>query len=187
MSTTTDSSRLSAFDQDGDVGEPQLPGSAHTDAGDLVITGAGHNMWLDRDEFHFVWKEVDGDWSLDATAHFDGEGVNAHRKAVLLVRQDLGAEAVYAGIALHGDGLTSLQYRSESGAMTEEIRFSVNAPTRLTLRKVGDRVETAAGDESHAVQLPLSGTYYLGLAVCSHVDDVIETARFSDIELDALS
>jgi TolB protein len=186
MATTNATSPLSVFEHNGDVGAVHLPGGAYFGEDGLVVTGSGHNMWLDRDEFHFVWREVEGDWSLSTTAHFRGDGVGAHRKAVVLVRQDLGTSAVYAGIALHGDGLTSLQYRSKVGALTEEIRFSSNAPTRLGVRKVGDRVEAAASGESHAVQLALTGRYYIGVAVCSHVDDVLETVDFSEVKLSPL-
>jgi hypothetical protein len=36
----------------------------------------------------------------------------AHRKAALMIRQSLDPGAAYADVALHGDGLTSLQSRA---------------------------------------------------------------------------
>jgi hypothetical protein len=181
--TTSHPALLDGFDGHGDVGEVQIPGDARVEDGRLAVTGSGHNMWLERDGFHFVWRAVDGDWTLSAAPRFRGDGVSAHRKAVLLVRASLDSDAVYAGIAVHGDGLTSLQFRTATGSLTEEIKFAAVAPASLTLRKVGDRIQALAGDEEHGVQLSLPGTYYLGLAVCSHVDDVAETVDFSEIEL----
>ncbi len=39
-----------------------------------------------------------------------------------MVRQSLDADSPYADIALHGSGLTSLQYRDSKGAHTHEIQ-----------------------------------------------------------------
>jgi hypothetical protein len=185
MAAISEEKALGAFDDSGDIGAVQIPGSAHVDGDRLVVTGSGHNMWFEDDECHFVWKKVEGDWSVGALVHFVGEGANAHRKAVALVRASLDSDAAYAGIALHaGDGLTSLQYREAKGRTTEEIRFDVNAPSRIALRKVGDRVEVSAdGAERHEVTLAFEGSYYIGLAVCSHVDDVAETVEFSEVSI----
>src|ERR1700686_1700680 len=79
-------------------------------------------MWSTTDAFHFVWKKVTGDASLAADISFLSKGGNEHRKAVLMVRQSLDADSAYADVALHGNGLTALQYRDEKGAATHEIQ-----------------------------------------------------------------
>ena len=66
--------------------------------------------------------------TLGADVRFLGSGGNAHRKACLLVRQTLDADSAYADAVLHGDGLTSLQYRETSGGPTREIQSNVSAP-----------------------------------------------------------
>ena len=78
-------------------------------------------MWLAADAFHFAWKKVSGDVAVAANISFVGVGKNEHRKAVLMIRQSLDADSVYADLALHGSGLTSLQYRDLKGANTHEI------------------------------------------------------------------
>jgi len=179
---------LGEFEGSSDVGSPQIPGSARASGDRLIVTASGHNMWLEQDEFHFVWKRVEGDWSITARPEFVGDGANAHRKAVVLVRQSLDADSPYAGLALHGDGLTSLQYRSEKAGGTSEVRFTAaNGPLQISLARAGGHVRASADDaESHNVQLQLQGEYYIGLAVCSHVDDVAETVEFSDVRLEPI-
>ena len=54
--------------------------------------------------------------ALAADISFPEPGGNPHRKAVLMIRQSLDAGSVYADVALHGVGLTSLQYRDAQGA-----------------------------------------------------------------------
>src|ERR1700675_1735009 len=112
------------FESHADVGSVLHPGTLEYDAvrGIYTVSGSGENMWSTADAFHFVWKKVTGDASLAADISFLGKGGNEHRKAVLMVRQSLDADSAYADVALHGNGLTALQYRDEKGAATHEIQ-----------------------------------------------------------------
>ena len=55
-----------------------------------------------------------------------------------MIRQSLDAGSAYADVALHGGGLTSLQYRDAKGAATHEIQSNLSAPHRLRIEKRGD-------------------------------------------------
>src|SRR5882724_8538362 len=140
----------SIFEGHGDVGNVRHAGSVEYDAAkrSYTIAGSGENMWYATDGFQFVWKKVSGDVTLTADISFIGKGVNEHRKAVLMVRQGLDADSAYADVALHGSGLTSLQYRDEKGAATHEIQANVSAPKRLRIEKRGTyfRVSLAGAD-----------------------------------------
>lgn len=185
--TTTTS--VGIFDASADIGPVARAGAATHEDGVYAVTGAGHNMWFGTDEFRFVWKRVSGDVSLAATIAFEGEGADPHRKACLVVRESLDPDAAYADIALHGDGLTSLQYRDGRGLDTHQVRSHLTGPTRVEIRRHGGSV-TAVVDGAPAggsIRLDLPETYYVGLAVCSHLDEVLETARFSDVSLTALT
>jgi TolB protein len=181
---------LGLFDSHGDIGTVLHPGSALLDMRGYVITGNGENMWFKADAFHFVWKKVSGDVALQADISFLGEGKNPHRKACLIVRQDLDADSAYADVALHGVGLTSLQYRDEKGATTHEVQSNINAPNRLRIEKRGQYVYMylATNDEAPipaggSMRVALQDPFYVGLGVCSHEKDVSETAVFRNVEL----
>src|SRR5271165_6498774 len=124
---------VGVFEAHGDVGTVLHPGSVDYDAGQqsYTIAASGENMWLAADAFHFVWKKVSGDISLTADVNFLGQGKNPHRKAVLMVRQTLDADSAYADVALHGVGMTSLQYRNEKGTLTHQMEATLSAPRRL--------------------------------------------------------
>jgi TolB protein len=146
-------------------------------------------MWFVADAFHFVWQKVTGDVSLSANISFVGSGGNEHRKAVLMVRLSLDADSAYADLALHGSGLTSLQYRDARGAATHEIQSNLSAPARLRIEKRGQYVDmwlAAAGEELHmgggSTRVPLEGSFYLGIGVCAHDKDAVEKAVFSNVE-----
>src|SRR5262245_55570481 len=90
------------FESHGDVGKVLHPGLLEYDPAmrSYTIAGSGENMWFGADAFHFVWKKVSGDTTLTADISFLGTGGNAHRKAVLMIRQSLDADSTYADIAL---------------------------------------------------------------------------------------
>jgi len=184
---------IGIFDGHDDIGAVRHAGDAVYDdaVGAYTVSGSGVNMWFREDEFHYVWKEVSGDVALTADIRFVGAGHDPHRKACLVIRQRLDADAAYADAALHGDGLTSLQFRTEAGATTHEVQANVSAPARLRLEKRGKYVRlflALAGKELHfsgaAALLELETPFYIGLGVCSHDPDVVETAVFSDVLLD---
>jgi TolB protein len=193
-SRAQDMAPIGMFEGHGDVGTVLHPGSVEYDAakGIYTIAGSGENMWFSTDDFQFVWKKMSGDVMLTADISFVGTGGNPHRKAVLMVRQNLDTGSPYADIALHGVGLTALQYRDEKGATTREVVANVTAPKRLRIVKRGDYVYMEVGDDSGLhlaggwVRVPLQGTFYAGIGVCSHDKDVVEKAIFSNVEVTSL-
>jgi TolB protein len=183
---------LGIFEGHGDVGTVLHPGSVDYDPakGTYAITGSGENMWSVEDAFQFAWKKVSGDVTLTADISFATTTGNEHKKAVLIFRQSLDADSIYADVALHASGLASLQFRDEKGAVTREIGSNLLAPKRLRIIKRGDYIYMAlaadGGEPKVAggwLRIPLQGTFYVGLGVCSHDKDVIEKAAFSNVEL----
>jgi Tol biopolymer transport system component len=182
------------FENHGDLGNVLHPGSVEYDAekGSYAISGSGENMWFGSDAFQLAWKKMSGDVSLTADISFVGKGVNEHRKAVLMIRQSLDADSAYADVALHGSGLTSLQYREEKGAATHEIQANVSAPKRVRIEKRGAYFSLWLAYEkgdfrlaSGSTRIELKEPFYVGLGVCSHDKDVVEKAVFSNVELKA--
>ena len=180
------------FESHGDVGTVVHSGSVDYDAAKrtYTISGSGENMWLAADAFQFVWKKMSGDVMLTADISFLTKTGNEHKKAVLMIRQSLDADSVYADVALHASGLTSLQFRDEKGAVTREVQSNLSAPKRLRIAKRGDYVYislAADGGEPNVaggwLRIPLQGAFYVGIGVCSHDKDVVEQAVFSNVEL----
>lgn len=182
VALTFQAQSLGVLESHSDVGAPPRAGAVQFDNGEYRVTGGGANMWGAADAFHFVHKRLAGDFTLSADVRFLGEGKNPHRKLALIVRQSLAPDAAYADVAVHGDGLTALQYRRLSGAQTAEIRSNVKAPSHLLLERRGDRIIVDTG-ETLTLELPMSGPVYVGLAVCSHEAEALETAVFSNVRL----
>ena len=79
------------FDSHTDVGRPRQSGSVAYDPQHqaYVVAGSGQNMWGDRDDFHFVWKRLTGNFILSTRARFIGKGVDPHRKLGWTIRPSL--------------------------------------------------------------------------------------------------
>lgn len=192
--TPPPSDSLGVFEDHTDVGITPQKGSATYDSGsgEYRITGGGANLWERTDAFQFVWKRLSGDLSMTADVHFVGTGAVEHRKAILMLRQSLDPDSAYADIALHGDGLTSLQYRLTKGAETLEVRSTENAPVRIRIERRGNRFTMYAGKpgeklvSSTPVTVELHDPIYVGLGVCPHDANVLETAVFSNVSVEAL-
>ncbi len=184
---------LGIFEGHGDLGAVLHAGSAEYDAAkrSYTLSGGGENIWSTTDHFQFAWKKVTGDVRLTADISFLSAGGNEHKKAVLMVRQSLAQDSAYADVALHGNGLTSLQYRDESGAATHEIQANLSAPRRLRIEKRGDTLymwlASGGSDELQisgaAIRVPLQGAFYVGIGVCAHDKDAVEKAAFSNVDL----
>lgn len=189
--------KLGLFDSESDVGQvsPARQARHSAENGIYTIEAAGANMWSTTDAFHFVWKKMSGDVSLTANIAFPFAKGNPdpHRKAVLMLRQTLEANAEYADAAQHGSGMTALQYRREPGATTQDIELNISAPRRVRLEKRGDTVTmfvSNRGETMHqvgaSIKIHFEEPFYIGLGVCSHNKDVVETATFADVTLETL-
>src|SRR4051812_25722474 len=121
---------IGVFDGTTDVGHVQRVGSVTYNAPTqrYTIAGSGQNMWGTRDAFHFVFKRMTGDFILATRARFVGAGVEEHRKMGWTVRPSFAADAPHVTAAVHGNGLTSLQFRRSAAAETEEHKFSDSIP-----------------------------------------------------------
>jgi hypothetical protein len=189
----TQNKDLGIFTEEASVGQTPPGGKVLFDRvkGEYRITGGGANVWGTADAFHFAWKKVSGDISLSADVAWVGTSTVGHRKAMLMVRQDLDPGSAYADAVSHGDGLTSLQFRGAANEQTYQIMTQVDGPSRLRLVRKGSRYTMMAGKPGEELRpvgpveyVSLKDPVYVGLGVCSHVADTVETAIFSNVKLE---
>jgi TolB protein len=187
---------LGTFTDHSDVGTVLHSGSTAYDSSKNAYTlvGSGENMWATADAFQFAWKKISGDMEISADISFPNSGGNEHKKAVLMLRQSLEPDSVYADVALHGNGLTSLQFRDEKGGITSEVESKMSAPARLRITRLGKYVYISLaqqGSDVHfaggSVRVALDGEIYAGIGVCSHDKNVTEQATFSNVEIKNVS
>ncbi|MFD2571480.1 TolB family protein [Spirosoma soli] len=184
-------SKLGQFDGQTDVGRVKRPGSASYNPArqEYTIEGSGTNIWFDRDEFHFVWKRMKGDFILQTNGHLLGKGVDPHRKLGWMVRSTLDSNSAHINAVVHGDGLTSLQFRRTKGATTEEKKSALTGADVVQLARKGNTYTMSVARNGQpfvteeVTDLDLGADVYVGLFVCSHNPDVSEKAVFHNVRL----
>lgn len=175
------------FEGSTDIGKT-LTGSTIYDAAtrEYRVSGGGADMWGAEDDFHMSWVRLSGDVTVSADVKFpvDG-GAIPLKKAVLMVRQSLDPDAAYADIAVHGDGHITLQYRETKGGPTADITSSEHGPVRLRIQRKGDQFTSyARNTASGPVKIVLRDPVYVGIGMCAHKADAVETAVFSNVKIE---
>jgi len=188
---------LGQFETTLDVGHPKNAGSAKYDAVTHTYTlkGSGYNIWFARDEFRFLFKKIKGDFTATANFDFVGPTGNGHRKIGWMLRQSTDEKSIHISAVSHGDGLTVLQWRSQTGEAMKDPEGEIFYPEKsfetMQLQRIGKRVIMRVGHVGEALQTVGSHELtnmpedaLLGVFICSHDPEVTEEARVWDVHIE---
>jgi len=187
--------KLGVFANSDDVGAPPLKGSTEFDsmARTYKVTGSGTDIWARADQFHYLWREMSGNFAVTATAKFLTDGIG-HRKAVIMLRQSLDADSPFVHLAIHGDGTPAIQFRNSKGDTTNTVDFPVEGPGtwRMKLVRQGTTITVWIAKNDGPLR-ELGHTIYqignpllVGLGVSSHTQQAVNTVLFSDVAIELL-
>ena len=185
------------FSNSADIGNPANRGSALYDGGDQTYTlnGSGYNIWFERDEFHYLYTGLKGDFILTANFRFEGKGTDPHRKTGWMIRAATDDNSSHISAVLHGDGLTVLQWRDFKGASMKDPEDQIFARDSgysvIQLERSGKIVFMRAAHEGEPLQtigsyemINLPDEILAGLFVCSHNPEITETAKVWNVRID---
>jgi Tol biopolymer transport system component len=173
------------------IGNPEQKGKVdfNGETETYTLEGASGNMWFDRDDFHFLYKKLKGNFILHARVEFIGEGTEPHRKVGWMIRHSLESNSPHINAVVHGDGLTSLQFRKTPGGMTEEVKSAASAPNIIQLERKGNTyiMSVARHGEPFTTttftDLSLGDDVYVGLFLCSHNEAATEKALVRNVRI----
>jgi hypothetical protein len=181
---------LGIFTGSTDIGSPKKGSTSYDPStGNYAVVGGGQDLWGTADDFHFTWVKISGDATLEADVKFPTEDVVPKEKAMLIFRQSLDRNSAYADLAIHGDGHIALQYRKTAGGITEDVTATEHSSARLRMVRQGDHFTAYVGPSETAMKpvlsstVALEGPIYVGLGVCSHNVDGVNTVIFSNIKI----
>jgi regulation of enolase protein 1 (concanavalin A-like superfamily) len=189
-----------------DIGNPAIAGKMNiTDAG-FDITAGGSDIWGKRDEFHFSYKELKGDFDFSAQV-ISLSKANQYTKAGIMARVDLDDSSQHVYFQIFPDntprnknnGGCEFQYRLEKAGEMKAVypdpksagnKFDVAFPnTWIRLKRSGDVFESYVSNDNKTWRLYTTFTQkmpkelFVGLAVTSHSTTESTTARFGAVEL----
>ncbi len=185
------SQNVGVFENHNDVGKILHPGNATYNAytGIYDLSGSGANIWSTHDDFHYLWKRMKGNFIVQARGKLLGKGIEQHRKFGWMVRTTLDSSAAMVAATIHGDGLTSLQWRKLPHTDVEETKFTISAPDVVQLERKGNQyiMSVAHFGEPFVTEqitdVDLSDDVYVGLFICSHNKDVLEKVSFDNVRI----
>lgn len=185
------------FEQNKDIGNPKKAGGVeyNTETQTFTISGAGYNIWFERDEFNYLFNKIAGDFIITANFEFIGEGKDPHRKVGLMIRESEEENAAHVSATLHGDGLTVLQWRELRGAFMRDPQDEIFPPkfnyNVLQLERVGKEITMRAAHFGEPLQFIGSHTMesfqdsvLVGLFISSHNAENIEQAKVWNVRID---
>ena len=185
------------FQFNTDIGKPKNPGSATYDKTEQSYTlkGSGYNIWFERDEFHYLYNRIKGDFILTANFKFEGKGTEAHRKTGWMLRATTDDNSPHISAVLHGDGLTVMQWRDYEGAAMKDPEdeifakgsnyeiIQIERSGRIIFMRAARRGEPLEPVGSYEI-INLPDEILAGPFVCSHNPDVTEEARIWNVRID---
>lgn len=191
------SGAIGIFDTHADIGNPKKAGSANYDPASQVYTvrGGGFNIWFNRDEFHYLYKKINGDFILTANFEFTGATGNEHRKIGWMVRESADEAAASMNAVYHGDGLTVLQWRELRGAYMrdpeDEIFFPKKKVQVIQLERSGKTLTMRVANFGEPLQVVAShdmpymkDSVLAGIFIGSHDSDRVEEAKMWNVRID---
>jgi len=179
------------FASSGDIGSPEIAGATTYDESlqHYRMSGSGINIWGTSDQFQFASNKIKGDFIVRARVEFIGMGTDPHRKTGWMARASEEKDAPYVDACVHGDGLTSLQFRKTKGGATEQIVLKVTGGDVVQLERKGNSYTFSSaryGDtfESATINdVDLGEELDVGLFLCSHNAKVKEEVVFKDVRI----
>ncbi|MHC4641741.1 MAG: DUF1349 domain-containing protein, partial [Planctomycetota bacterium] len=158
---------------------------------ELAVTGAGHDIWDNQDDFQFVYKEWSGDCELIVRVASFPTGVNGWQKAGVMVRQNNSPGSPHCHISMTGTdgGGVGMQWRDTQdggSAWTEQNGPGSTEPEYIRLVRTGN-VFTAFNSEDGITwdprgthNLTLTDPVLIGFSVTSHDTPSLVTATFDN-------
>ncbi len=187
-----------------DVGAPELAGSASPVERGWDITAGGADIWNKTDQFHFVFREISGDFDVAVRVE-SFTPAHLYSKAGLMIRESLDADSAHLMFLVFSSdaprnnnlGAYEIQFRPTAGADCQGIYPAVRPPTPpefpgaypdswLRVARRGNQFSAFASTDGKTWRLfggqvlPLASTVKVGPALTSHNPEVAASAAFRD-------
>lgn len=185
------------FNNHADIGNPKIKGDVIYNNSDQSynLKGAGYNIWFGRDEFHYAYNKIKGDFILTANFKMKGTGVDPHRKIGWMVRASEGEDAAHMTATVHGDGMVALQWRTMRGAHMrdpqDEIFTKKSATEIVQLERLGKTFIMRVAHPGEPLQeigrtdnMEIPEEALAGIFICSHNAEVAEEGQVWNVRIE---
>ena len=184
------------------IGSPQLAGSVTQVENGWDLVAGGVDIWEKSDQFHFVHKQVSGDFDIAVRVE-SFTPAHLYSKAGLIIQETLKADSPHLMFLVFSDnsprnnnlGGYEMQFRSVAGGACQAVYAAVRPPAPpefpaaypnswLRVQRRGDRFTAFASTDGknwkvYGVQtLKLPNQVHVGPALTSHNPETAASAQF---------
>ena len=172
-----------------DIGTVGAAGSASYAGTIFTGKGAGSDIWGISDSFQFIYQPLVGDATIVARV-VTQQNTNAWAKTGVMIREALTPKSIHAFMAITPTSGLAFQRRLTTGASSvTTVGGAGAAPYWLKLTRAGNTFTASKSPDGIAwtivdsINLPMSSTAYVGLAVCSHKNGTLATSTFDNVSI----
>jgi regulation of enolase protein 1 (concanavalin A-like superfamily) len=155
-----------------------------------TMTARGADIWDTSDQFHFAYKQLSGNGSIEARV-ISLTNTHNRAKAGVMIRETLDADSAYIMVSFNPEGRVEFLQRSFKGDTSAEIGTAateITTPVSVRLTRSGNTFTaeySATGippwTQLNSVDMPMMMDTYIGLIACSHDNNATCTAEFSNV------
>ena len=176
--------------QSADVGTVVAAGSAIDTAGVFNVTGSGADVYGTADAFRYAWQAATGDCDITVRVT-DVQTTQPYAKAGVMIRETLNANSSQMAVFVTPQQGVEADVRNGTGASTTLTHGAGSTlPYWVRLTRVGNTFtayNSSDGSTWTAIGAPvtisMSTNAYIGLAVTSHSNGVLNTATIDNVTL----
>ncbi len=168
-----------------DIGDVGVPGGAVHAYGTYYVWGSGADIGGTADAFHYVHQPLTGDgWILAQVSSV--QNTHPEAKAGIMIREGLGAGSKHASLFVTPDYSLGFHYREQTNGPSTAVPGGAGYYV-VFLYRAGDDFYAFASADWVTFDLvgfatvPMAATVYVGLAVTSHNNAVLNTSVFDSV------
>lgn len=174
-----------------DVGSVSPAGATVVGSGSLTVSGSGSDIWGNMDAFHFSYQPLHGDGEIVARVASQ-TSTSSWAKAGVMIRGSMYPASKYAAVLLTPSNGVKMQHRSQWKEITSSMSGgSGRAPVWVRLVRRGNKLtgyrsaDGSSWTQIGSAYVELASDIYMGLAVTSHANGKLSTARFENVRVEA--
>jgi hypothetical protein len=178
---------------DKDIGNAAIPGSSSEAAGVWTILGSGNDIWGNADGFHYVYRPMSGDGSLQVNL-VSMDLTDGWAKVGPMIRETTAAGSKHASTVMSGSNGIQMVWRLNTDGGSDGVtRGGESPPKEMRITRSGDELisefnyEWLPGlfmwTEIGRIAVPMTADVTIGMAVCSHNNGALNTSVLDNVIL----
>lgn len=173
--------------QDTNIGSVNLSGEAGWDGTRYYVYGNGTQIGGNADNFDFLYQAFSGDGAIEARIT-SLQNTDPWAQGGVMMRESLGSNSTFVMLTLTpGNGIQLVDRTVTGAAASDQAGPAMTTPAWLMLTRTGTNFTAAvSSDGTHfspagAVTINMASNYFVGLAVCSHNTNELNTTIFNSV------